>query len=86
MRDPVARFLARAAALLSLGIASGSVAQMADHASHADTEAPKSPQILEGYGSGGFPITTSNPQAQRFFDNGMQLAHAFAHKAAVAAM
>jgi tetratricopeptide (TPR) repeat protein len=86
MRDPVAPLLTRAVALLSLGMASGSVAQMTDHASHADMVAPKSPQILEGYGGGGFPITTTNSQAQRFFDNGMQLAHAFAHKAAVAAM
>lgn len=41
--------------------------------------------LLPGYGQGGFRITTKNPQAQAFFDNGMQLAHAFAHKAAVAA-
>ena len=42
--------------------------------------------IMDGYGSGGFPITTSNPKAQAFFNNGMQLAHAFAHKAAIEAM
>lgn len=41
--------------------------------------------ILAGYGTGGFPIRTSNPQAQAYFDNGMQLAHAFAHKPAIAA-
>lgn len=56
------------------------------HMSHADTAAPKSPMILEGYGSGGFPITTANARAQAYFNNGMQLAHAFAHTAAVAAM
>lgn len=58
------------------------------HASmrHDDMTAPKTPQILPGYGGGGFPITTSVPRAQAFFDNGMQLAHAFAHKAAIAAM
>jgi tetratricopeptide (TPR) repeat protein len=50
-----------------------------------DNLAPKTPVILTGYGKGGFPITTANPQAQAFFDNGMQLAHAFAHKAAIAA-
>lgn len=53
---------------------------------HDDMTAPKTPQIMSGYGNGGFPITTSVPRAQAFFDNGMQLAHAFAHKAAVAAM
>lgn len=41
--------------------------------------------LLPGYGKGGFPIQTKNPEAQAFFDNGMQLAHAFAHKAAIAA-
>ena len=54
--------------------------------SHADMAAPKTPQILSGYGNGGFAITTKVPQAQAFFDNGMVLAHAFAHKAAIAAM
>ena len=54
--------------------------------SHGDMAAPSSPRLLDGYGDGGFPITTSNPRAQAFFNNGMQLAHAFAHKAAVAAM
>ncbi|VWX48971.1 hypothetical protein [Novosphingobium sp. 9U] len=59
-----------------------------DHAgmNHADMTAPKVPQILPGYGTGGFAITTKVPRAQAFFDNGMQLAHAFAHKAAIAAM
>ncbi len=41
--------------------------------------------LLRGYGTGGFAITTTNPEAQAYFDNGMQLAHAFAHGAATAA-
>ncbi len=41
--------------------------------------------ILKGYGTGGFTIRTTSPEAQAYFDNGMQLAHAFAHKAAIAA-
>jgi hypothetical protein len=59
-----------------------------DHAgmNHDDMAAPKTPQIMPGYGAGGFTITTKAPQAQAFFDNGMQLAHAFAHKAAIGAM
>lgn len=52
---------------------------------HADSEAPRRPQILPGYGSGGFAVQTAIPDAQAFFDNGMQLAHAFAHKAAIGA-
>ena len=50
-----------------------------------DMTAPKKAMILAGYGSGGFPIRTGSPKAQAFFDNGMQLAHAFAHKAAIQA-
>jgi len=50
-----------------------------------DMTAPRAATILPGYGGGGFPIRTSNPKAQAFFDNGMQLAHAFAHKAAIQA-
>ncbi|MES2989389.1 MAG: hypothetical protein V4808_15930 [Pseudomonadota bacterium] len=41
--------------------------------------------ILAGYGAGGFKITTKSAEAQAFFTNGMQLAHAFAHKAAIKA-
>src|SRR3954447_2112035 len=50
-----------------------------------DMGAPKTAMILSGYGGGGFPIRTASPKAQAFFDNGMQLAHAFAHKAAIQA-
>ncbi len=57
-----------------------------DGMNHGDTAAPRTPQIMPGYGSGGFPITTKVRRAQDFFNNGMQLAHAFAHKAAIAAM
>jgi hypothetical protein len=72
---------------LLLAAAVPAAAQNAPHQGHSmDMGAPARVQILSGYGSGGFPITTSSPQAQGFFDNGMQLAHAFAHKAAVQAM
>lgn len=54
----------------------------------AAAEAPPPPpatKILAGYGTGGFAVRTASPQAQAFFDNGMQLAHAFAHKPSAAA-
>lgn len=75
-------------ALLFALLAGTSVPAFAQgHSGHdMDMGAPAHPQILTGYGSGGFKITTSSPQAQAFFENGMQLAHAFAHKAAVEAM
>lgn len=42
-------------------------------------------KVLAGYGAGGFRIHTADPRAQAFFDNGMQLGHAFAHKDSIAA-
>lgn len=75
--------------LLLAGLSTASAAQTAaSHAgmNHDDMTAPKTAQLMPGYGAGGFAITTKVPRAQQFFDNGMQLAHAFAHKAAIAAM
>lgn len=75
------------AAAIFVGLAGPALAQSGAHLGHdMDMAAPAHPQILPGYGGGGFPITTGKPEAQAFFDNGMQLAHAFAHKSAVAAM
>ena len=75
-------WLAATAAILAVPAA----AQEPLHMGHSDTAAPTTPMLLEGYGSGGFKITTANAKAQAYFDNGMQLAHAFAHKAAIEAM
>lgn len=59
-----------------------------DHAAHShdDNLLPRTPQLLEGYGNGGFAIGGASPQAQKFFSNGLELHAAFAHRAAVAAM
>lgn len=46
---------------------------------------PPATSLLTGYGTGGFAVRTASPQAQAFFDNGMQLGHAFAHKPSIAA-
>lgn len=54
--------------------------------SHDDESVPKTPTLLPGYGKGGFAIKTPVPAAQAFFSNGLELAAAFAHKAAVEAM
>ncbi|MFN9580783.1 MAG: hypothetical protein ACK56H_12145, partial [Novosphingobium sp.] len=53
---------------------------------HDDLLTPRSPQLLPGYGNGGFAITGANPQAAAFFANGLELHAAFAHRAGVAAM
>jgi len=67
-------------------VAAPVLAQSSEHQGHMDEAAPGKTMILDGYGNGGFTITTANPRAQAFFNNGMQLAHAFAHKSAVEAM
>lgn len=57
-----------------------------DGHNHTDQAAPKRPELLTGYGNGGFAVTGAQPQAQAFFSNGMELAAAFAHKASIQAM
>jgi hypothetical protein len=87
----------RAAVILSLGLLFAPAITAADPESSpalghiCGAPAPDAPkaaaarQILEGYGSGGFTVRTASPAAQAYFDNGMQLGHAFAHKASIAA-
>jgi tetratricopeptide (TPR) repeat protein len=55
------------------------------HTDAKDDDTAPAKAILTGYGSGGFKVDTKSPEAQAYFDNGMQLAHAFAHKAAIGA-
>jgi tetratricopeptide (TPR) repeat protein len=50
-----------------------------------DLVTPGTARVLPGYGSGGMLIATQKTSAQVFFDNGLQLSHAFAHKAGLAA-
>ncbi|MFZ1742515.1 MAG: hypothetical protein WAT93_06650, partial [Pontixanthobacter sp.] len=54
-----------------------------DMSAMAEREATR---LLAGYGNGGFVITTSVPEAQAFFSNGMELGAAFAHQPAIDAM
>src|SRR5215208_4071875 len=49
-------------------------------------QSPVAPAPLyEGLGKVHFPITTSNPLAQRYFDQGLGFAYGFNHAAAIAA-
>ncbi len=75
------------AALLA-GTATGAAAQREQqHAGHAGhMEAAERPSLIAGHGNGGFAINSAVPEAQAFFDNGMELAYAYEHKAAAAAM
>lgn len=50
------------------------------------TEAPvKAARLMPGYGDATFKISTTSADAQAFFNNGLQLGHAFAHHPALAA-
>src|SRR5438552_2369264 len=40
---------------------------------------PRQLVMVQGVGTGGFPIATANKEAQAWFDYGMALAHAFYH-------
>lgn len=51
----------------------------------ADDAKAEPPKMLPGFGNASMAITTSNPEAQRWFDYGLQLAHAFQHEPAKAA-
>jgi len=50
----------------------------------ARAEAPIAPK-LEGLGDHHFPVTTSSPSSQRFFDQGLRLTYAFNHSEALRA-
>ncbi len=80
-------------AVLAMPVAAGeatiapSVANLLANITICGDELPVSatPQLYRGYGNGGFVVTTRSERAQAFFNNGMQLGHAFAHHAAIAA-
>ena len=44
------------------------------------SKGPRKIEFLPGMGSGGFPVRTSSAEAQRWFDYGVQLYHAFYHE------
>lgn len=52
----------------------------------AAVQGAPAPQVrmYEGLGKVGFPITTSNPAAQRYFEQGLGFAYGFNHAAAIA--
>lgn len=56
------------------------------HPDHGAMSQPAVTKLLPNYGNGGFPIATNVPEAQAFFDNGIELAFAFAHQEAIDAM
>jgi len=51
----------------------------------AGAELAKPEPLVDGLGQVNFPITTSNPTAQRYFNQGLGFAYGFNHAAAIAA-
>ena len=65
--------------ILAMGLCASGAADVVASATPAKTV------LMSGYGKADWKIATASPDAQAFFDNGLQLGHAFAHKAALAA-
>jgi tetratricopeptide (TPR) repeat protein len=66
----------RHALVLSLIFAMCSLAVTQDHAAHPPV---KPATLMSGYGDLHHPVSTSNPQAQQFFDQGLRQIYAFNH-------
>jgi tetratricopeptide (TPR) repeat protein len=62
------------AVLLALLLCLPSLAQ--DHSSHSQS---KPATLMSGVGNVHHPVSTSNPEAQKFFDQGLRLIYAFNH-------
>jgi predicted Zn-dependent protease len=83
--------IAAVIALAPIGVAAGDMPDLAVGyicSAEQSAPAPGSQRRLArvaGMGVGGFAIQTSQPEAQAWFDYGMQLAHAFYHEDAKAA-
>ena len=66
----------RHALVLSLALAICSLAVAQDHSAHQQA---KPATLMSGYGDLHHPVSTSNPQAQQFFDQGVRQIYAFNH-------
>src|SRR5512145_3233473 len=51
----------------------------------AETSAEAAPPLFDGLGSHHWAVTTSDPRAQTYFDQGLALAYGFNHAAAIRA-
>src|SRR5216683_2161868 len=62
--------------VLSLALAMCSLAVAQDHSAHQQA---KPATLMSGYGDLHHPVSTTNAQAQEFFDQGLRLIYAFNH-------
>lgn len=80
--DPV---LAGTLANASCGPTKSIVAFLGAARAYGATEAGGAPPLMPGIGATRMPITTSNPQAQAYFDQGLRMLHGFNHAEAARA-
>jgi len=68
-------------AVFALVIAFANLVAAQQHATHAQPKptTPKPVTLMTGIGNQHHPVTTSNPEAQKFFDQGLRLIYAFNH-------
>lgn len=67
-----------------LVVLAGVASAASDHGGHAPPPAGR-PALLDGLGRHVHPVTTANPEAQRYFDQGLRLVYAFNHDEAIRA-
>lgn len=67
-------------ALFVLGLCGVISAQQ--HGSHAQPASPAATLLMSGYGDLHHPVSTTNPEAQKFFDQGLRQIYAFNHEEA----
>jgi tetratricopeptide (TPR) repeat protein len=78
---------ALAAALVVIAVAAGFFLGRRDHVQPSPAPTPAAVELvgatlLDGLGNYAFPVTTSSPEAQRWFNQGLMLAYGFNHDAA----
>src|ERR1700721_957465 len=67
----------KSAAGMFLAVAAAALGQQPDHSARSQDTGPA--PLLNGLGKLHHPITTVNPVAQRYFDQGLTLVYAFNH-------
>ncbi len=68
--------------LLSVSLCVGAFSQQPDSGMKMDMKMEQPVTLMSGLGSLHHPVTTTNPEAQRFFDQGLALVYAFNHEEA----
>lgn len=63
----------------ALVLAMCAVASAQEHAQHSQPQAVKPATLVSGIGNAHHPVTTSNSEAQKFFDQGLRFIYAFNH-------